>query len=216
MGLCYATFTVNKDTNLKTFEYAEIFLFNLYTQPKKIRMKRYILTFLLGLFFYQHTFSQVGENYLNLGLDARITINDYYVTQFPAGFGASVKGLLGVGLNGQVTVSAAWLYFPLSTNFILPAGDNISFQAIPAFLGYRFTVDKVFFEPQLGAAIHVTRSRISQSSDNISATELGFAAEAGYGFDLLEISLRYQHTGQSPFHLGMLAFRTAYRIPIGY
>lgn len=179
-------------------------------------MKRFILVALLAISFFLPSQAQVGENYLSIGLDAGITMNDYLVNQFPAGFGGSVKGLLGVGLNGQVTLSGSFLYFPLSTNFILPAGDNISFQAIPAFLGYRFNFDQVFFEPQLGAALHVTRNRVSQASDNITSTELGFGAEAGYIFNTIEIGLRYQHTGQSPFHLGLLAFRAAYRIPLAY
>lgn len=183
---------------------------------KSKKMKRFILVGFLAISFYFPSQAQVGENYLNIGLDAGITMNDYLVNQFPAGFGGSVKGLLGVGLNGQVTLSGTFLYFPLNSNFILPAGDNISFQAIPAFLGYRFNFDQIFFEPQLGAALHITRNRFSQTSDNLTSTEFGFAAEAGYVFNLIEVGLRYQHTGQSPFHLGMIAFRAAYRIPLSY
>lgn len=180
------------------------------------KMKRFILVVFLAISFYVPSQAQVGENYLNIGVDAGITMNEYLVTQFPAGFGGSIKGLLGVGLNGQITLSGTLLYFPLNSNFILPAGDNISFQAIPAFLGYRFNFDQVFFEPQLGAALHITRNRFGQTSDHLTSTELGFAAEAGYVFNLIEVGLRYQHTGQTPFHLGMLVFRAAYRIPVGY
>ena len=183
---------------------------------KRNTMKRFILSVLLAIYFFIPSQAQVGENYLNVGLDAGITMNEYLVNQFPAGFGGSVKGLLGVGLNGQITLSGTFLYFPLNSNYLLPAGDNISFQAIPAFLGYRFNFDQVFFEPQVGAALHVTRNRFGQTSDNLTSTELGFAAEAGYIFNLIEIGLRYQHTGESPFHLGLLAFRAAYRIPLGY
>lgn len=183
---------------------------------KRNTMKRFILFVLLAIHFYMPSQAQVGENYLNVGLDAGITMNEYLVNQFPAGFGGSVKGLLGVGLSGQITLSGTFLYFPLNSNYLLPAGDNISFQAIPAFLGYRFNFDQVFFEPQVGAALHVTRNRFGQTSDNLTSTELGFAAEAGYIFNLIEIGLRYQHTGESPFHLGLLAFRAAYRIPLGY
>jgi hypothetical protein len=179
-------------------------------------MKRFILVILLAIAFYFPSQAQVGENYLNIGLDAGITMNDYLVNQFPAGFGGSVKGLLGVGLSGQITLSGTFLYFPLNSTFILPAGDNISFQAIPVFLGYRFNFDQFFFEPKLGGAIHVTQNRFGQTSDNLTSTELGFAAEAGYVFNLIEVGLRYQHTGPSPFHLGMLVFRAAYRIPLSY
>ncbi len=179
-------------------------------------MKRFILAVLLASSIYLPTQAQVGENYLNVGLDAGITMNDYLINRFPAGFGGSVKGLLGVGLSGQVTLSGTFFYFPLSSNFFLPAGDNTSFLAIPAFLGYRFNFDQFFFEPQVGSALHVTRNRFSQISDTITSTELGFGAEEGYVFNLIEVGLRYQHTGQSPFHLGLLAFRAAYRIPLSY
>ncbi|WP_157971955.1 outer membrane beta-barrel protein [Pleomorphovibrio marinus] len=179
-------------------------------------MKRFSLIILLALFVAGAANAQYGEDYINIGVDAGLALNDYYQTQFPAGFGANVKGLYGVGLNGQVSLSGAYMFFPLDTQFILPDGDNMYFNVIPAFLGYRFNFDNFFLEPQIGGAMHMLTTRVDQDRITETSFELGFAVEAGYVFNQVEATVRYQHSGASPFHLGLLAIRASYRIPLGY
>lgn len=177
-------------------------------------MKRIYLSVLALFIFSQNSYGQIGENFLNVGFDGALTLNEYYQNEFPAGFGGSVKALYGVGINGQVTLTGGFTYIPIRSTIALPFGDNVAFNLIPVTIGYRMNFDHFFFEPQLGGAMHIIRNRFAQTSDNLTSVELGFAAEAGYVFDPLEVSLRYQHTGRSPFHLGVLAMRVMFRMPV--
>ncbi|EON79030.1 hypothetical protein ADIS_0447 [Lunatimonas lonarensis] len=177
-------------------------------------MRRFYLVAFFLLVSVQLSWSQVGVNSLNVGFDAGITLNEFFQNEFPAGFGGSVKALYGVGMNGQVSLTGGFTYFPIKSTIALPAGDNVAFNLMPLTIGYRMFFDQLFFEPQVGGALHVTRNRFAQNSDNVTTAELGFAAEAGYVFDPFELSFRYQHTGRSPFHMGFLAVRVMYRIPV--
>lgn len=179
-------------------------------------MHKLTIALLLFLIISFSSYGQYGEDYINIGFDAGITLNEFYQTQFPAGFGASIKGLYGVGLDGQVSLTANYLYFPLDRSLVLPAGENLVFHHVPILVGYRFNFDRFFLEPQLGGALFATRYRFDQDRYTETATAFAFAAEAGYVFDMVEVSFRYQHSGSSPHHLGLLGIRAAYRIPLGF
>lgn len=179
-------------------------------------MEKYGIAIILSLLISRSAFTQVGENYLNVGLDGGVTLNEYFQHQFPAGFGGSAKGLFGVGMNGQITLTGGFLYFPIKPTIALPAGDNVTFNLIPLTLGYRAYFDNLFFEPQVGGSMHITRNRFSQTNHNLTTTEFGFGAEAGYVFEPVEVGIRYHHSGRSPHHIGLLAVRVMYRIPLFY
>ncbi|MEX2567827.1 MAG: hypothetical protein WD431_17905 [Cyclobacteriaceae bacterium] len=174
------------------------------------------LVILFFLIISLRGYGQDGEDYLNIGVDAGLTLNEFYQVQFPAGFGASIKGLYGVGLNGQVSLTGNYMYFPIDQSFVLPTGENLTFHVIPVFLGYRLNFDEFFLEPQIGGAMLVNRFKNEPDVFNESTSVFAFAAEAGYVFDTVEVSFRYQHAGASPNHLGLLGIRAAYKIPLGY
>lgn len=177
-------------------------------------MKQFYLIALATFASIHLSYAQVGVNSLNVGFDGGLALNEYFKNEFPAGFGGTVKALYGVGMNGQLSVSSGFTYFPIKSTIALPAGDNLAFNLIPLTLGYRLFFDQFFFEPQLGGALHVMRNRFAQNSDHVTTAEFGFAAETGYIFEPFELSFRYQHTGRSPFHMGFLAIRIMYRIPV--
>jgi hypothetical protein len=83
-------------------------------------------------------------------------------------------------------------------------------------IGQKMNFDRFFLEPQVGGALFAMRYRFDQDRYTETSTGFAFAAEAGYVFDMVEISLRYQHAGPSPHHLGLLGVRAAYKIPLGY
>ncbi|WP_218588562.1 porin family protein [Cyclobacterium lianum] len=159
--------------------------------------------------------AQEGVHQINFGFDAGITLNEYYQTQFPAGFGASVKGLYGVGYNAQLALTASYLYFPLDPAFILPTGENLSLHLLPVLAGYRLNFKPFFFEPQLGATLFINQYKNQPNTYSESNMEFTFAAELGYLLNSVELSLRYQHAGPSPFQLGLLGLRAAYILPLG-
>lgn len=176
--------------------------------------KPFVIAVLLLLLSWKGM-AQEGVNQINIGFDAGITLNEYYQTQFPAGFGASLKGLYGLGLNGQVSLTGNYLYFPLDPAYILPAGENLSLHLIPVLAGYRLNFEPFFFEPQLGGTLFINRYKNEPNTYSESNLEFTFAAEFGYILNNVELGLRYQHAGPAPFQLAILGIRAAYILPIG-
>ncbi|EPR66998.1 hypothetical protein ADICYQ_3868 [Cyclobacterium qasimii M12-11B] len=156
--------------------------------------------------------AQIRTNQLNIGFDAGGVINEYYKTQFPAGFGLSLKGVIGMPMDAQLSLSGSYLYFPLNSNYILPDGENISLHQIPVFLGYRVYRQSFFFEPQLGGALLINNNKNITGTQSTKNLQFAFAAEIGYVFNQLELSLRYQQSGGSPYQMAFLGARVAYII----
>ena len=173
-------------------------------------MKKLLVTIILLTGINLSSFAQKGTNQINIGFDAGGVLNEYYQSQFPAGFGASVKGLLGLDINSQFSVSGHYLYFPLNSNYTLPKGESISLHQIPVFIGYRVYRDSFFFEPQIGTALLLNSSKNQLGKTSSNDFEFAFSAEIGYVFNQLEFSLRYQQSGGSPFQLAFLGARVAY------
>jgi hypothetical protein len=171
-----------------------------------------------GLFFLLLTwpsFAQVPQSQVNIGFDAGITLNEFYQAQFPAGFGASIKGLVAAGPRGQWSLTGNYLYFPIDSSIPLANGENLSLHLAPLLAGYRLNFMPFFFEPQIGGALVANRFKNSPNTYTERQIELAFALEMGYRWEQVEFSLRYQHAGPSPFHLGLLGIRAAYVLPFG-
>lgn len=160
------------------------------------------------IFLSWQSLAQQGDVQVNLGFDAGITLNDYYQNQFPASFGGSIKGLVRASTSGQLSLTGNYLYFPIDA--ALPTGENLSLHLIPVLAGYRLNFQPFFLEPQLGGALFINRFKNAPTTYSESQLEFAFAAELGYVMESLELSLRYQHAGPSPFHLGLLGIRAAY------
>ncbi|WP_339924386.1 hypothetical protein [uncultured Cyclobacterium sp.] len=175
-------------------------------------MKKQLLFIILLIGLISPSLAQNGTNQFNVGFDAGGVLNEYYKTQFPAGFGISLKGLIAMPLDAQLTFSGSYLYFPLNSNYILPDGENISLHQIPVFIGYRVYRQSFFFEPQLGGALLINNNKNITGTQSTKNTQFAFAAEIGYVYNQLEFSLRYQQAGGSPYQIAFLGARVAYAI----
>jgi hypothetical protein len=174
-------------------------------------IKRVLFVILFsGLF--APTFAQNTNNQFKGGFDAVAVLNEYYKTQFPAGFGFSFKGLMAMPNEAQFTFSGNYLYFPLNSNYIIPKGENISLHQIPVFIGYRVYRQSFFFEPQIGASFLINRNKNIVGTNSSKNIQFGFSAEIGYVFNQLELSLRYQQSGAAPYQMAILGARVAYTI----
>ncbi len=160
--------------------------------------------------------AQKGENQINVGFDAGGVLNEYYQTQFPAGFGVSIKGLIGMPMQSQFSLSGNYLYFPLNSNYIFPSDENLSLHQIPVIIGYRVYRESFFFEPQVGGALLINSSKNQLGKTSSKNLQFAFAAEIGYVFNNLELSLKYQQSGGSPYQLALLGARVAYVISSSY
>ena len=175
-------------------------------------MKKQVLFIVLLASLMAPSFAQTAQNQINIGFDAGGVLNEYYAVQFPAGFGASVKGLIGMPMNAQITFSGNYLYFPIDSDYILPNGRSISLHQIPLYAGYRVYRQSFFFEPQIGSVLLINNDNNVANNYTEKKLQFAFAAEIGYVISRLEFSLRYQHSGASPFHMAFLGARAAYAI----
>jgi len=66
-------------------------------------MKKIILGLLATVLFYASTSAQKGKNQIGVGSDFAIPTGDFG-SIFKPGMGFYVKGLLGIGRSGQVTL----------------------------------------------------------------------------------------------------------------
>lgn len=115
-------------------------------------------------------------------------------------------------MDAQLTFSGSYLYFPLNSNYILPDGENLSLHLIPVFVGYRVYRQSFFFEPHLGGSLLINNDRNIAGTNSAKNIQFAFAAEIGYVFNQLELSLRYQQSGASPYQMAFLGARVTYVI----
>jgi hypothetical protein len=175
-------------------------------------MKQPVLFFILLVGLMAPSMAQTSDNQINIGFDAGGVLNEYYAVQFPAGIGFSVKGLIGMPMNAWLSLSGNYLYFPIDSDYILPNGRSISLHQIPLFAGYRVLRQQFFFEPQIGTLLMINNDNNVANNYTEKKIQFAFAAEIGYIFNRMEFSLRYQHSGASPFHMAFLGARAVYSI----
>ena len=78
-------------------------------------MKKLLLIFAIMISAFP-SFSQKGHNQLGIGADIAFPTGDFK-DEVNTGFGGYVKGLLGVGTNGQVTFTTGYTSFGWNDDF---------------------------------------------------------------------------------------------------
>lgn len=135
--------------------------------------------------------AQKGMNYIGIAAEAGIPTGAFSDI-VNAGFGGSLKLLLGIAEEGQVSFASGYSAFRFKG---IPSGSGVkaNFSVIPLLVGYRHNFNGVYLEPQLGIASY----KISASGNGQSASdsEVGFTFAAGVGYVIngLDLGLRYQH-----------------------
>jgi hypothetical protein len=169
-------------------------------------MKRSLLLLTFTLFASIYCFAQKGKNQVNFGPEADLpigTMGDAY----KLGFGGTLKGLLGVGKTGQVTLTLGYSTFKGKSGTsggYSYAGQT--FNVIPFLVGYRNNFNKFYIEPQLGLASYTTKVTGFKETE----TRLTYGLSVGYAINSFDLGLRYQgHEGAS-----FIGARVAYVIDL--
>jgi hypothetical protein len=158
-----------------------IFLFK-----KLTHMKRQGFIFLLLLLTVSVVNAQKGNNQLQVFGEAGIA-ND---AQKP-GFGAGIKGALGVGEAGQLTLTAGVMKFRSRKVMDVP---QYTTRLIPVLAGYKHHSGKFYFEPQLG--IGELGGKIEMNGDYARPSVAAFCWAIGIGIDhrRFDVGVRYLAT----------------------
>jgi hypothetical protein len=169
-------------------------------------MKKTTPVFLLLLVLSFVGNAQKGNNQISIGPEVDLPIgsfNDIY----KVGFGGTIKGLLGVGTAGQVTLMTGFSSFKGKSS---GAGgfdfSSQTFNIIPILLGYRQNFSGFYAEPLAGLAIYKTK--VTGFSE--SETRFTYGIGAGYAQKAVDLGLRWQsHEGAT-----LLALRIAYALSL--
>ena len=170
-------------------------------------MRKVYVVLLALTAFFTNSFAQKGNNQLGGGGDLSIPTGDF-ANEFKTGFGFYLKGLLGVGKSGQITLTSGFSAFKESGEW----DDFTTTQTIvPLLIGYRANFNQFFVEPQMGYAMFGNKY---VSNDGFSTESIGaftWAAGAGYVFNnKIEVSARYQSSSREGSSGNLFGLRLGY------
>ena len=176
-------------------------------------MKKIYMVLLAAILLNASSFAQKGKNQLGFGADLSLPTSDFG-NYFKTGAGGYVKGMLGVGKAGQVTVTTGYSSFK-------EAGDWEDFTTtvtiVPLLFGYRHNFNGFFVEPQLGYGIYGAKvTDFQEGFYTESGGAFTWAAGVGYIFNnQVEVSARYQSGGQQGTNFNLFGLRLGYNFSLG-
>ncbi|MEO7767129.1 MAG: hypothetical protein ABIS01_06875 [Ferruginibacter sp.] len=131
-----------------------------------------------------HLKAQKGVNAISLQTEATIP-----VYQQDQGLGFSIKGLYGIGMHAQVTVSGGVSRFQLSNT--IEKGQVIT-RLIPFLLGYKQNIHHFFIEPQIGLGELGGKIKTAGDYSRPSVAAVFGAIGIGYTIKRVNAGLRFQ------------------------
>lgn len=177
-------------------------------------MRKVFLATCLGLASFIGANAQKGHNQIGIGPEVAIPVGDFG-DGFKTGFGGSVKGMLGVGTAGQVTLTSGFTSFKAKG---LESGEKFNASIIPILLGYRHNFNGFYVEPQAGYGIYGSKvSGMGNGFDGSNSTG-AFTWAAGVGYAMqqgVDIAARYQSGHKDGSSTGIVGFTVRYNISLG-
>ena len=169
-------------------------------------MKTYLSIAVLLLTGISFCNAQTGNNQLSVGAEVNFLLSNGYSSIYNPGFGGNLKGMYGIGKAGQLTLASGYVSYSGKSGSEF--GDQ-RLSLIPILAGYRYNLKSGFYaEGQAGLGILGTNF----SGGSFSQTDPAVAANAGYTYKGLDLSLRFYSEGDV---ISILAIRVAYNISFG-
>jgi hypothetical protein len=149
--------------------------------------------------------AQSGNNQIGVAFDLGIPTGDLGDV-VKTGFGGQVRGLLGVGTAGQVSLTAGWSTFKEKNE----SGANIKENILPVLLGYRHNFSGFYIEPQAGYGSYAFKSDLVDDSQGAFTWAVGI----GYAKSGVDIGARYQ-SGQKDGSISLIGIHVGYNFTLG-
>ena len=159
--------------------------------------------------------AQSGKNQIGVGADIGIPTGDFG-DGFSVGIGGYVKGFLGVGTAGQVTLTTGYSSFSMKDEFEQLLGvDKASATVVPILLGYRHNFSGFYAEPQVG--YNIFGARVKSGGVTASDSEGAFAWAVGFGYVInnFDIGARYESMHKDGESNAFVGFRVGYNFSLG-
>ncbi len=171
-------------------------------------MKRIVLSITAIIMFSGCCFAQAGNNQVAVGGSADFLLGPGYRAAYNVGFGGNVKGLYGVGDEGQATFTVAYSSFSgkSGTGFFDYSKQTLSL--LPILVGYRYNLPNHFYaEGQVGVGL------LDQHAPTYSNNQTNPAAalSAGVIMDGFDLGVRFYTEGNV---MNQFAIRLAYNFSL--
>ena len=159
--------------------------------------------------------AQSGNNQIGVGVNVGIPTGDFG-DAFGVGIGGYVKGLLGVGSAGQVTLTTGYTSFGMKDEFEQALGvEKASATVIPILLGYRHNFSGFYAEPQIGYNILGARAKAAGVTGTDSEGQFAWAIGFGYVVSNFDIGARYESMHKDGSSTAFVGFRVGYNFSLG-
>jgi len=169
-------------------------------------MKKIVLSITAIIMFSACCFAQAGNNQVAVGASADFLLGPGYRAAYNIGFGGNVKGLYGVGDEGQATFTVAYSSFSGKSGTIYYSNQSLSL--LPILVGYRYNLPNHFYgEGQVG--IGFLDQHASTYSNN--QTNPAAAISAGVIMDGFDLGARFYTEGSV---MNQFAIRLAYNFSL--
>ena len=152
--------------------------------------------------------AQSGNNQVGIAFDLGIPTGDLG-DAVKTGFGGQVRGLLGVGTAGQVSLTVGYSSFKEKEE----SGSDFKMTILPILAGYRHNFNGIYVEPQVGYGSYGAKATILGSEVSDSEGAFTWAAGIGYAKKNIEIGGRYQ-SGEKDGSLSQFLIHVGYVLPI--
>ncbi len=166
-------------------------------------MKKIILPVLL--LFSIISFAQKGNN---IGVAAEVgfptgIFKDYNKT----GIGGSVKGLLGIGKQGQISLTTGFTSYRVKGSTSAAKAEN---NIIPILLGYRYHYHNVFLEPQIGYGFYESKTDSNSGINSDLDGQTTWAMGVGYIIKHFELGIRFQTGYKEEVNTSLIGLHLGY------
>jgi hypothetical protein len=156
--------------------------------------------------------AQKGRNYIGGGAELSLPMGEF-ADDFKKGMGFYIKGLLGVGESGAVSLTTGYSAFKEIADF-----DETTTTAgiVPVLIGYRHNFNGFFVEPQLGYALYPYKHNSWEDGFyTTTGNAFTWALGAGYMFrNNIEVGARYQSGSSTGITVGVFGLRLGYNFSL--
>ena len=178
-------------------------------------MKKVFLAFFGVVLFSAAAMAQTGKNQVSVGPELAIPTGDMS-DMSKLGFGATVKGLYGIGTAGQITLTTGFVSVGAKNEYKqLLGASKITQSIIPILAGYRHNFKSFYVEPQVGYGIYSAKIKGGMFDGKESDGAFTWAAGVGYVFtNNIEVGARYQSGHKDGTSTGLFGLRVAYNFSL--
>ena len=154
--------------------------------------------------------AQSGNNQVGVAFDLGVPTGDLG-DAVKTGFGGQVRGLLGVGTAGQVSLTVGYSGFKEKEE----SGADVKFSILPVLAGYRHNFSGFYVEPQVGYGSYAAKATIMGTESKDSEGIFTWAAGIGFAKNGVDIGARYQSASKDDFNYSLVGIHIGYNFTLG-